>query len=161
MQEELPSKTRRKRAMRELQDLGAALLALPQPQLDAIALPEPLAEALAEARRIGSREARRRQLQYIGRLMREVDPEPVRAAILEAEGRSAAARARQRQLERWRERLIGDDDALTEFASAHPRTDLQSLRALIRSARREIAAARPPRAQRELFRLIRDAVERA
>jgi ribosome-associated protein len=158
MQPEFPSKTQRKRAMTELQALGAALLELPAARVQALALPEPLAEALAEARRIASREARRRQIQFIGRLMRAVDPEPIRAALAEAEGRSAAARARQRQLERWRERLIADDAALTEFARAHPAAELQTLRAAIRNARKEIAGGHPPRAQRALYRLIREAV---
>jgi len=158
MQPEIPSKTQRKRAMAELQALGAALLELPPARVQALALPEPLAEAIAEARRIASREARRRQIQFIGRLMREVDPEPIRAALAEAEGRSAAARARQRQLERWRERLIADDAALTEFARAHPAAELQALRAAIRNARKEIADGHPPRAQRALYRLIREAV---
>lgn len=157
MQPEIPSKTQRKRAMAELQCLGEALLELPRAQLQALALPEPLAEALAAAHRIASREARRRQIQFIGRLMRKVDPEPIRAALAEAEGRSAAARARLRRLERWRERLIADDAALTEFARAHPAAELQALRAAIRNARKEIAAGRPPRAQRALFRLIRAA----
>ena len=81
---------------------------------------------------------------------------PVRAALAEIAGQSAAARARQRRLEQWRERLIGDDGALTEFASQHAGADLQALRALIRNARREIVEGRPPRAQRELFRFLRE-----
>lgn len=156
MQPHIPSKTQRKRAMAALQSLGAALLDLPPARVQALALPEPLAEALAEARRITRREARRRQIQFIGRLMREVDPEPIRAALAEAEGRSAAARARQRQLERWRERLLADDTALTEFARAHPAAELQALRAAIRNARKEIAGGHPPRAQRALYRLLRE-----
>jgi len=150
------SKSQHKRDMAALRDLGASLLELPQAQVEAIALPEKLAAALREARRITSHEARRRQVQYIGRLMRETDPEPIRAALAAATGRSAMARAQQRQLELWRERLIQDDAALTEFAAAAPAADLQVLRSLIRNARREIAGARPPRSQRELFRLVRD-----
>lgn len=158
MQPDLPSKTQRKRAMAELQSLGEALLALPSARVSALALPEPLADALAAARRIASREARRRQLQYIGRLMRTVDPAPIRAAIAEAEGRSAAARARERQLRDWRARLIADDGALTEFARAYPGAPLQALRAAIRNARREIATGGAPRAQRALDRLLREAM---
>jgi len=157
MQAELPSKTQRKRAMAELQSLGVGLLRLPDARLAALGLPEPLAEAIAAARRITSREARRRHLQFIGRLMREVDPEPIRAAIAEAEGRSAAARARARALEHWRERLIADDRALTEFAATYPHADLQALRAAIRTARREILQGRPPRARRALLRVLRAA----
>jgi ribosome-associated protein len=156
MQEEFPSKTRRKLHMHELQALGAELVALAPGHLEAIGLPEDLASAVREAQRIRSHEARRRQVQYIGRLMREVDPEPIRAALAALAGRSASARARQRRLEHWRARLIEDDAALTELAREHAGADLQALRALIRNARREIAEARPPRAQRELFRRLRE-----
>jgi len=159
MEAEFVSKTRKKRRMEELQALGASLVALAPARLEALALPEPLAVAVREARRITSHGARRRQMQYIGRLMRELDPEPVRAALAEAAGNSAAARARQRRVEAWRERLIADDAALTEFAGAHAGADLQALRALIRSARSEIAQQRPPRAQRGLFRLLREQLD--
>ena len=155
MEDKFPSKTRRKQEMLALQALGGALLDLPSSQLDALGIPEELAEAVREATRIRSHEARRRHLQYIGRLMRKYDPEPIRAAIAEIEGRSAAARARHRRIERWRERLLDDDQALTDFARAHAGADLQMLRALIRNARKEIAEERPPHAQRELFRLLR------
>ena len=160
MQAEFVSKTKKKRQVEELQKLGAALVALAPVQLEAMTLPDPLRAAVREARRIDSHGAKRRQLQYIGKLMRRIDPEPVRSALAQIAGQSAAARARQRRLEQWRERLIGDDAALTEFmrdfAGEHPGADLQALRALIRNARREIAESRPPRAQRELFRLLRD-----
>lgn len=158
MQEETFSKTKRKAEMLELQGLGATLLELPQAQLASLGLPETLAAALREAQRITSREGKRRQLQYIGRLMRDVDADPIRAALAAIEGSSATARARQRRLEQWRARLLADDAALTEFAHAHAGADLQALRALIRNARKELAAARPPRAQRELFRLLRESV---
>jgi ribosome-associated protein len=157
MQEPSVSKTRRKADMHALQALGAALVDLAPARLAALDLPEPLAEAVREARRISSHEARRRQVQYIGKLMRGVDPGPIRAAIAQAEGSSAAARARHRRLEQWRERLLADDAALTEFAREHAGADLQALRALIRNARRELTEARPPRAQRELYRLLREA----
>ena len=158
MEEESFSKTKRKAEMLELQALGVTLLELPAAQLDVLGLPEVLASALREARRISSHEGKRRQLQYIGRLMRAVDAEPIRVALAAVEGRSAAARARQRRLEQWRARLLADDGALTEFAHEHAGADLQALRTLIRNARKEIAAARPPRAQRELFRLLRESV---
>jgi ribosome-associated protein len=154
------SKTRRKREMHELQSLGAALVALPETQLHEMQLESGLLEALLEARRIRSHEAKRRQLQYIGRLMREVDPEPIRAALAEVEGRSAQAAAAHRRLEAWRERLLSDDEALTSFALEHPGADLQELRALIRNARKEQKEGRPPRALRELFRALK-AIETA
>ena len=159
MEAEFVSRSRRKREVEELQKLGAAIVDLAPAQLDAIALPEALAAAVREAQRIRSHEARRRQLQYIGKLMRSVDPEPVRAALAAVAGQSAAARARHRRLEGWRARLIDDDEALTEYAAGHPGADLQALRTLIRNARREILENRPPRAQREMFRLIRELSE--
>jgi ribosome-associated protein len=156
MEAEFVSRSQKKRDVEALQKLGAALVELAPAQLEAIALPEPLAAAVREAQRIRSHEARRRQLQYIGKLMRSIDPEPVRAALAEVAGQSAAARARHQRLESWRARLIDDDGALTEFAAAHAGADLQALRALIRNARKEIAEGKPPRAQRELFRVLRD-----
>ena len=151
------SKTQRKRQMHELQALGAELVELPAAQLAAMALEEELARAVLEAKRIASREAKRRQMQFIGRLMRGMDPEPIRARLAEVAGRSSRVLARHRRLEAWRERLVGDDAALTEFAAGHPGADLQAMRALIRNARRQAAEGRPPRAYRELFRLIREA----
>lgn len=154
----LISKSQHKRDMAALRDLGASLLDLPQARVDTLPLNEKLAGALRDARRITSHEARRRQVQYIGKLMREQDPAPIRAALAAAAGQSASARARQKQLEQWRERLIRDDAALTEFAGEHPAADVQVLRTLIRNARKEIAGAHPPRAQRELFRVVRELV---
>jgi len=157
MQDEIPSKTRKKQEMHQLQALGAALVALPEVSLASIALPDVLAQAITEARRITSREGKRRQLQYIGRLMRDLDPEPIRAGLDRIEGRSAAESARHRRLEQLRSRLLEDDEALTEFARENPAADLQVLRALIRNARREQKEGRPPRAFRELFRVLREA----
>ena len=149
------SKTRRKREMTELQSLGAALVELPETQVQAMGLDERLAQAVLEAKRMRSHEAKRRQLQYIGRLMRELDPEPIRAQLAATEGSSAQAAAAHRRLEAWRERLITDDAALTSFAAEHPAADLQALRALIRNARKEQKEGKPPRAYRELFRAIK------
>jgi ribosome-associated protein len=155
MEAEFVSRTKKKQQVEELQKLGAALVDLPAQQLAALALPDALLKAVLEAQRITSHEARRRQIQYIGKVMRKVDPAPVRAALAAVDGNSAAARAQQKRLEGWRERLIGDDAALTAFAGEHPGADLQALRTLIRNARREIAESKPPRAQRELFRVLR------
>ena len=149
------SKTRRKREMTELQTLGAALVALPESQIKEMRLQNALLEALLDAKRIRSHEAKRRQLQYIGRLMREVDAEPIRARLAALEGTSAQAAAAHRRLEAWRERLLSDDAALTSFASAHPGADLQEIRALIRNARKEQKEGKPPRAYRELFRVLK------
>ncbi len=161
MHDDAPSKTERKREMHALQALGQRLVALNAAQLASIDLPEPLREALAAAQRIRAREAHRRQLQYIGRLMREIDPAPIRAQLEVWDGRSRAATAAHHRAERWRERLLDDDAALTEFARAHPQADLQRLRACVREARKERLAGREPRHFRDLFRLIRDAADAA
>lgn len=141
--------------MHELQALGVALVGLSDSQLEIIEIPQKLREALLEAKQIKSHEAKRRQMQYIGRLMRDVDPAPIRSRLAELEGTSAQATARHRRLEAWRERLIDDDEALTAFAAEHPGADLQALRALIRNARKEAALGKPPRAYRELFRVLK------
>lgn len=155
MEAEFVSRTKKKQHVEELQKLGAALIALPAAQLGALGLPAQLLAAVLEAQRIPSHEARRRQVQFIGKVMRKIDPEPVRAAVAAMTNHSAAARAAQKRLEQWRARLLGEDAALTEFANAHARADLQALRTVIRNARKEIAEGKPPRAQRELFRLLR------
>ena len=155
MQDEPVSKTRRKQEMHALQALGAALVELADAHLDELELPDALAAAVREAKRIRSHEGRRRQMQYIGRLMREVDPLPIRAQLDALAGQSAEAAARHRRLEALRERLIGDDGALTDYVASHSGADLQALRTLIRNARREQQEGRPPRAYRELFRLLK------
>ena len=142
--------------MHELQALGQALAALPESRLKAMSLDDDLRDALLESKRIKSHEARRRHMQYIGRLMRDVDAAPLRAQLAEVEGHSAQAAARHRRLEAWRERLLADDAALTAFAAEFPGADLQAVRSLIRNARKEQKEGRPPRAYRELFRVIKD-----
>ena len=155
MHDESVSKTQKKREMEELQKLGASLVGLAPALLDTLDLPAQLLAAVHEAQRIKSREALRRQVQFIGKLMRSLDPAPVRAALAGLNGRSAEARAEQRALENWRERLISDDAALAEFAGRFPKAEIGQLRTLIEQARSEIAARRPPRAQRGLFRVLR------
>jgi ribosome-associated protein len=156
-----PSKTRRKKDMHALQALGVSLVELSAHQLAQVDMPEDLRDAVLEARRITGHEGRRRQLQYIGRLMRDIDPAPIRAKLDEWRGQSREATAQLHAVERWRDRLIADDAALTDFAREHPHADLQALRTAIREARRERAAERPPKHFRELFRLLREAMQAA
>ena len=157
MQDELTSKTRKKEEMHALQELGAALVELSAAHFGSMALPEALQQAVQQARRIRSHEAKRRQVQLIGKLMRALDPEPIRAQLAALSGGSARERARHQRLEHWRTRLMEDDAALTEFAGENRGADLQRLRALLRNARKEQQAGKPPRAYRELFRVIREA----
>jgi ribosome-associated protein len=158
MPAEVPlSRTRLKRQMTELQDLGAELTLLNPEQLAEIALPESLHEAVLAAQRMTRFEARRRQLQYIGRLMRQVDPDPIRAHLERWKASSREHTARLHQVERWRERLLADDAALTELAREHP-CDTQRLRTLVRNARHEREANTPPRSFRALFQALREIV---
>ena len=152
---EFVSRTKKKQQVEELQKLGAALIALPPVTLESLDLPAQLLAAVRDAQRFTSHGARRRQVQFIGKIMRKIDPEPVRAAVAAISTQSGVVRAQQKRLEQWRERLIADDAALTEFAREHAGADLQEMRTLIRNARKEIAQSKPPRAQRELFRILR------
>lgn len=151
-----PSKSQKKREMNALQDMGEELVALGRESLAKIGLPEDLADAVRDYQRFTKHEAKRRQLQYIGRIMRDVDPAPIRAALDEINGVSAAATARMHALERLRTRLLEDEKVLGEIATNHPGADLQRLRQLRRNALKEQELGKPPRAYRELFRVLRD-----
>ena len=153
-----PSKSQRKRDMTALQALGGELVQLNADQLARIELPERLFEAVVEAQRIRDFEGRRRQLQFIGKLMREIDPAPIRARLDAWQGKANEDTARQHLIERWRERLLTEDAALTEFAAEYAGSDLQHLRSLIASVKRDRAQNRPPKQYRTLFRAIRDMV---
>lgn len=152
------SRSQRKRDVEALQDLGRELSRLSKDQLKKMDLPENLLVALLEYQRISSHGAMRRQMQFIGKVMREIeDVEAIVEQLAALRGESAAAKAEFHALERWRARLLEDDDALTEWLDAHPDGDAQQLRQLIRNARREAAQGKPPRSSRELFRLLREA----
>jgi ribosome-associated protein len=156
--EEKPSKTQRKREMHELQALGARLVELNPEQLEEVGLPQDLRDAVEFARRTTKHEARRRQMQYIGKLMRSVDPKPIREKLKIWDGVSAEHTAKQHRVERWRDRLLEDESTVDELVRAHPGIDARHLRALARKAREERAAGAPPRAYRELFRALREIV---
>ncbi len=157
MDEQTPSKTKKKEQMHALQKLGVELVELSRDKLATMELPETLRDAIREAQRITAHEGRRRQMQYIGRLMRDIDPAPIQERLDAWRGQSRTEIARQHGMERLRERLIADDAALTEFAQKHPDVDLQTLRNLIRNTRKEAAENRPPKSYREIFKVIRDA----
>lgn len=155
-----PSKSQRKRDSDALQSLGEELLALSAERLSKIPMSDNLREALREAQRLTRHEARRRQLQYIGKLMRSEDPAPLRAALDAIHGVSAAANAHMHRLERLRERLLEDESgALAEITSDHPGADIQHLRQLRRNAIREKEQNRPPRAFREIFQVLKALAE--
>lgn len=149
-----PSKTQRKAAMHRLQALGETLVGLSAERLSSLSLPERLADAVVQARGITRWEARRRQMQFIGRLMRDVDAESIRARIEEWTGASRAEKARLAAVERWRERLIRDPEALDRLCAEAPQADCPRLSALILGVAKERAANGPPHAYRELFRAL-------
>ncbi len=149
------SKTQRKKEMHELQSLGVELVALAESQITDLQIPDRLRDAVLAAKRIKTHEAKRRQMQYIGRLMRDVDATPIRAQLDVLVGHSAQEAARHRRLEALREKLLANDDALTAYVAQHAGADLQALRTLIRNTRREQKEGKPPRAFRELFRLLK------
>ena|SRR5579859_5875309 len=150
-----PSKSQQKRDMQALQDLGAELVRLPEQQLAALDLPEKLRDAIELARRITSHGAQKRQRQYIGKLMRGIDPEPIRTLLEQLRGTDRLSKARFQENEHWRDRLIAEGDAaLAEFLERRPGADRQHLRRLMREAAQEAATGRPPRHARELFRYI-------
>ena len=159
-----PSRTDRKRESDEQQKLGEDLLTLRAELMARLALPDKLTDAIAEAKRITNFEGKRRQLQFVGKLMRKLDPEQldaVRAALGEQHSGSASETLALHQVESWRERLITDDGALQDWVNQYPQSDSQQMRALIRQARKDAVPAKPgeaPRhgkAYRELFQLVR------
>jgi ribosome-associated protein len=168
---ERPSKTRLKKESHDLQALGRDLLALPPQRLAAIDMPERLRDAFEEMRRTRSHEGKRRQLQFIGKIMRLIDPEPLREAVAAFRVPGARETLALHEAERWRDRLVREDGALTEWLAAHPQTDSQALRALIRNARKEEQAhvalphdgptERKGRAYRDLFQHVRSTLAAA
>ena len=148
------SKTQRKAEMSALQALGEALLNVGPARRAELDLPERLVDALDAAQRITRREARRRQLQFIGRLMRDVDAAPIRTRLAQWADAPNAEKARLHTLERWRERLLAQDDALDRLCAEHRAADRARLADLVDAVHAERAHGRPPRAYRELFRAL-------
>ena len=155
-----PSKTQRKKASHELQDLGQALVELPESRVKDLAIPENLRDAVHQYRRTKTHEGRRRQMQYIGKLMREIDPAPVREAIERFAAGVPSDRAEFAAAERWRDEILRDDAAIARFVADHAAADAAVLAALAREARAERARGSPPHRYRELFRKIREAVNK-
>ena len=166
------SKTELKKESTELQKIGEALLTLRGDLYERLELPEGLDTALGALKRITNFEGRRRQLQYVGKLMRNLDPailQSVRDALEEQRSGSAQQTLALHAAEKWRDDLIASDDALQSWLQAHPDTDVQQLRALVRQARKDGAptqdevskglAPRRGRAFREIFQLVRDTLE--
>ncbi len=145
------SKTRRKQEMHALQDIGEQLVQLDLKRLAELGLPETLNDAIIEAKRMHKHEARRRQMQFIGKLMRDVDATPILEKFDLWSGVTLQHTAWLHLLERWRSRLLADERAFAELGQEYPAADLQHLRALARNAHKEKLANKPPRSFRALF----------
>lgn len=156
--EELPpSKSQLKRDAHALQQLGTDLLEVKEDTWQTLQLPDGLIAALREAKRMPSRGARKRQLQYIGKLMRDVDPEPIQHYFEQLRLETRHQARKHHELEDWRDRMIAEGDAAIEaFLESRPVADRQQLRQLVRQAKKEQAADKPPKSSRALFRYIRD-----
>lgn len=159
-----PSKTQIKKHMLALTEMGEQVVNLPDSQLARVPMSERLEKAIRECRRITAHGGRKRQIQYIGKLMRELDDaevEAIRAKLAAFSGESNAENARFHALERWRDRLLADDAALQAYLDKYPEVEVQRLRQLIREARKDAAGGKPPKHARELFKLLREAEEAA
>ncbi|HEY0906786.1 MAG TPA: ribosome biogenesis factor YjgA [Methylophilus sp.] len=161
LEDSLPSKTRLKAEADAAQEIGRQLVALPKDKLKKLTLDEALLDAIAEAKRITANGAIRRQMQYIGRLMRETDLAPIVEQLQKWEGKHQEENARFHHMERWRSRLLEDSKAIEEFIQMFPAVDVQQMRTLIRNAQKEQAASKPPKSSRELFKMIRELMEQA
>ena len=153
------SKTKLKAEADAAQHIGKKLIDLSKDRLIKLNLPESLFDAVVEAKRLTANGAIRRQLQYLGRLMRDVDSAPIIEQLAAWEGKNTQENARFHTMERWRDRLIAEPLALQEFYTKFPLADIQQLRTLIRNAQREAAALKPPKSSREIFKLIRELSE--
>ncbi|HTV94488.1 MAG TPA: ribosome biogenesis factor YjgA [Steroidobacteraceae bacterium] len=157
---ERQSKSARKRHAASLQELGVQLSALPEPELAALELPEKLIVALRDLRRLPSHGAQVRQRQYIGRLMRDIDPEPVLVRLAARKQDHDARIGRFREIERWRDRLLSEpEEAVALLLEEHPRTDRETLVRLVEKAGKERREQRPPAGARELFAFLRQLLD--
>ena len=154
-----PSKTQLKQKSQDLQDLGLALAALSDERVAQIEMSDALREAIQTFRRTRSHEGKRRQMQYVGKLMRKADEAALREAVAAATVGSARDTLLLHEAERWRAELINDDDAMTRWLHEHAECDTQQLRSLVRAARRDsmglVPEARQPRSCRELFLFLK------
>lgn len=151
------SKSERKRQMHRLQALGEKLVTLSIDQLNKIPMDDVLKQAILEAKNISSHGGKRRQLQYIGKLMRSTDAEPIENAINSFELKSKQSKATFHQIERWRDKLIEEqDDTVQAFLAQYPKADRQRLRQLARNAMKKISGA-----DTELFRYLREIIEKS
>jgi ribosome-associated protein len=150
-----PTKSELKRQARSTQELADRLIDAPAEMVADLELPEKLADAIALARRITRHGAALRQRQFVAKLMRGLDPEPIRLALDADAQASRQEAARFRRAERWRDRLIADrDDAIERFLAEFPEADAAALDSLVAAAAAEPAGAKAAAAKRALFRWV-------
>ncbi|EON93746.1 hypothetical protein MARLIPOL_01530 [Marinobacter lipolyticus SM19] len=156
-----PSKSQLKREMHALQDLGKRMLELSNDQLDTLTISDTLRAAIEESRRIRQNEAKRRHLQFIGKVIRqEDDPDGLKRAIDAFDAGSEEHTRRHHLAERWRDRMISEgDSAVGEFVSYCPGADIQHLRNLARNARKDVEKQKNTGQARKLFRYLREAID--
>ena len=157
--EEPISKTQLKAEADAQQALGVRLSELPKDKLLKLDLPDTVLTAVLDTKKITANGAIRRHRQYLGRLMREIDNAPILEQLARWDGKHTAENAYFHGLERWRDRMIADSNVLAEFIALYPQTDIQQLRTLVRNAQKELAADKPPKSSREIFKLLREVTE--
>ena len=154
------SKSKLKRDSAALQDLAAELALLPKTQLNDLSLSEQIVEAICQAAAMPLKGARKRQLKYIGGLLRKIEVEPILDKLAKQKNQGAHAVREHHQTERWRDRLIVEGDpALTELVTQFPATNSQKLRQLIRSAKKEADTNKPPKSSRTIYRIVKALIE--
>lgn len=153
-----PSKSQLKREMTALQKLGEQLVNESADRLKRVPMPDKLRDAIMECQKIRHNEGRRRQLQYIGKIMRSLDEDAVAQinnTLDSWKGLLKADTVLMHAIENQREKLLSDGSALTEFVQRYPAADIQQLRTLIRNAKKEAAENKPPKSYREIYRQLK------
>ena len=154
--DELPSRSQLKRDNQELRDMGEQLVLLAKSQLEKITLNDSLKAAIKEARRLKNLDARRRQIQYIAKLLRSIDVSEIKHALEKLNHQSQTFRQHFAKLEEWRDRFINEGNhAIEEFIAQYPHADRQQLRNLQRQVCREKPTNKPSTASDKLFKYIR------
>ena len=153
--EQRASKSARKREAASLQDLGVQLAALPDHEIEGLNLPDTLATALRDLRRLPTHGAQLRQRQYIGKLMRSIDPEPVLAKLKERKQRHDVEVRHFQKIESWRDRLLQEPEAVEALLEEYPTADRAELSRLLDKTAKETAEQRSPSGSRELFAFLR------
>jgi ribosome-associated protein len=148
------SKTQRKRQMRDLQEVGEELVKLSAEMIARLDLPEALREAVLDCKHFTKHEAIRRQMQYIGRIMRDLDTAPIAAQLAAIHAPTRRQSALFHLAERWRQDMMADPESIQRFVAEFPEADALRLRELVAAAQKEHAAERPPRHFRELFHVL-------